>query len=90
MQFGINWNDGYEVTVLMVGEHGYLRHFTLRNFGEHQGDARIFKEADCPNLTDAQIRMLIKNYAFLKQAHPDKTLGLTTIEDYEKLKPKRK
>ena len=62
MQFGLNWNDGYEVTVLMVGEHGYLRHFPLRNFGEHQGDARIFKEADCPNLTDAQIRMLIKNY----------------------------
>lgn len=62
MQFGINWNDGYEVTVLMVGEHGYLRHFPLRNFGEHQGDARIFKEVDCPKLTDAQIRMLIKNY----------------------------
>ena len=62
MQFGINWNDGYEVTVLMVGEHGYLRHFPLRNFGERQGDARIFKEVDCPKLTDAQIRMLIKNY----------------------------
>ncbi len=62
MQFGINWNDGYEVTVLMVGEHGYLRHFPLRNFGEHQGDARNFKEVDCPKLTDAQIRMLIKNY----------------------------
>lgn len=62
MQFGINWNDGYELTVLIVGEHGYLRHFPLRNFGEHQGDARIFKEVDCPKLTDAQIRMLIKNY----------------------------
>ncbi len=62
MQFGINWNDGYEVTVLMVGKHGYLSHFPLRNFGEHQGDARIFKEVDCQKLTDAQIRMLIKNY----------------------------
>ena len=62
MQSGINWNDGYEVTALMVGEHGCLRHFPLRNFGEHQGDARIFKEADCPNLTDTQIRILIKNY----------------------------
>ena len=62
MQFGINWNDGYEVTVLMVGEHGYLRHYPLRNFGDHQGDARIFKEVDCPKLTDVQIRMLIKNY----------------------------
>ena len=62
MQFGINWNDGYEVTVLMADEHGYLRYFPLRNFGEHQGDARIFKEVDCPKLTDAQIRMLIKNY----------------------------
>lgn len=32
----------------------------------------------------------LKNYAFLKQAHPDKTLGLVTVEDYEKKKPKRK
>ena len=62
MKFGINWNDGYEVTVLMVGEHGYLRHYPLRNFGEHQGAARIFKEVDCPELTDTQLRMLIKNY----------------------------
>ena len=62
MQFGINWNDGYEVTVLMVGENGYLRQYPLRNFGEHQGDARIFKEVDCPQLTDTQIRMLIRKY----------------------------
>ena len=31
----------------------------------------------------------LKNYEFLKQAHPDKTLGLVIVEDYEKKKPKR-
>lgn len=62
MQFGINWNDGYEVSVVMPNEFGYLRHYPLRNFGDHQGDARIFKEVDCPKLTDTQIRILIKQY----------------------------
>lgn len=62
MEFAINWNDGYEVTVLMIGPHGYLRHYPLRNFGDHQGDAKIFKEVDCPKLTDTQLRLLIKNY----------------------------
>jgi hypothetical protein len=38
------------------------RFFPLRNFGEHQGDARMFKEVDCPELTDSQLRMLIKSY----------------------------
>ena len=62
MQFGINWNDGYEVTVIMPDERGFIRHHPLRNFGHHQGDARIFKEVDCPKLSDAEIRMLIKQY----------------------------
>ena len=62
MQFGINWNDGYEVCVLMDDERGLRRWLPLRNFGLHQGDARIFKEVDCPDLTDAQLRMLIKRF----------------------------
>lgn len=39
MQFGINWNNGYEVCVLMLNERGFKQWFPLRNFGEHQGDA---------------------------------------------------
>ena len=31
----------------------------------------------------------LNNYAFLKQAHPDKTLGLVSAEEFERIKPKR-
>ncbi len=62
MQFAINWNNGYVICVLMKNERGFMQWFPLRNFGEHQGDAKLFKYADCPELTDNQIRMLIKNY----------------------------
>lgn len=62
MWFGVNWNDGYEVGVTMVNELGYFRYHPLRNFGDHQGDAKIFKEVDCPKLTDMQLKLLIKNY----------------------------
>ena len=34
----------------------------LRNFGDRQGDARFFKEYDCPRLEDGMIRALIKHY----------------------------
>lgn len=62
MWYGLNWNDGYEVGVNMVDEHGYFRYHPLRNFGDHQGDAKMFQEVDCPQLTDLQLRSLIKNY----------------------------
>ncbi len=62
MQFGINWNDGYEVCALMEDEWGLRRWLPLRNFGHRQGDARIFKEEDCPDLTEFQLRMLTKRY----------------------------
>lgn len=62
MQFCINWNDGYEVAVLMEDERGLRRWLPLRNFGERQGDAICFKYYDCPELTDAQLRMLIKRF----------------------------
>lgn len=64
MQFGINWNDGYVVTVILPDPNfgGLTRHFPLRNFGDREGDAKAFKYIDCPDLTDTQIRMLIKNY----------------------------
>ena len=62
MQFGINWRDGYEVCVLMTDERGMRRWYPLRNFGDRQGDARIFKEVDCPELTTPQLNMLIKHF----------------------------
>lgn len=62
MEFGITWNDGYVVTVLMHDERGIYRHHPLRNFGMRQGDAKCFKLFDCPKLKDTQLRMLIKRY----------------------------
>ena len=62
MQFGLEYRDGYEVTVLMEDERGLRRWHPLRNFGDRQGDAKMFKMVDCPDLTDTQIRMLIKNF----------------------------
>lgn len=63
MEFAINYLNGYNVCLVAYDENWKRkRFFPLRNFGEHQGDARIYKEVDCPSLTDAQLRMLIKSY----------------------------
>lgn len=43
-------------------KYGCMRQFPLRNFGEHQGDARLYKEADCPRLTFEQVKALIKRF----------------------------
>lgn len=62
MIFGLNYEDGYIVKVHMIDEKGLARWFPLRNFGERQGDARIYREEDCPKLTDSDIRMTIRSY----------------------------
>lgn len=62
MQYSIRWNDGYEVCVLMANERGYTQYYPLRNFGERQGDALMFKEYDCPKLNEIQLKTLIKRY----------------------------
>lgn len=62
MEFAINYREGYEVYAVMPGICGHKQFLPLRNFGDHQGDARIFKEVDCPNLKDSQIRMLIASF----------------------------
>lgn len=63
MEFGINWRDGgYVVCVLISDNNGYKRWYPLRNFGIYQGEARCFKEFDCPTLNDFMLKMLIKQY----------------------------
>lgn len=62
MTFVINYNRGYEVGVVMVGEDGYLRTYPLRNFGQRQGDAMMFRQHDCPRLSMLQIKSLINRY----------------------------
>lgn len=62
MYFVLNYNEGYEVGVVMLNDDGYPTTFPLRNFGERQGDAKIYQHIDCPKLSMPQIRMLIKNF----------------------------
>lgn len=63
MEFAINYNNGYVVCLVAYDEcWKRKRFFPLRNFGDHQGDARLFKEVDCPDLSDVQLRLLIRSY----------------------------
>lgn len=61
-QFGLEFSGGYVVTALGVKADGFKRWFPLRNFGHHQGDARLFKEVDAPSLSQNDIIMLARNY----------------------------
>jgi hypothetical protein len=53
---------GYVVEVNILDSDGVCRWHPLRNFGDRQGDARAFKEFDCPELNDNVLRALIKRY----------------------------
>lgn len=58
MMFQIeNTPDGY-----IVGVYRDLYWHRLRNFGDRQGDAIDFRNWDCPKLTDAQLRLLEKQF----------------------------
>ena len=52
-----NTPDGY-----IVGVYHDLYWHRLRNFGARQGDAIAFKEWDCPNLSEDQLRILEKQF----------------------------
>lgn len=62
MIFGLDWKDGYLVSVHILDERGFGRWYPLRNFGDRQGDARIYQEEDCPKLTETEIKMTIRAY----------------------------
>lgn len=65
MQFQIrNTPQGYVVEAHVIDDpNGLLGHWhPLRNFGDRQGDAIAFRDFDCPQLTDAHIRALIRAY----------------------------
>ena len=61
MYYGLNFEDGYVVTLTRLWEDGTLKSKPLRKFKE-QGDAKVFQLHDCPKLTELQIKMLVKNY----------------------------
>ena len=58
MMFQIENTPGGYVVSCYYDQHWH----PLRNFGDRQGDARFFKEHDCPKLEDGMIRVLIKHY----------------------------
>ena len=63
MYFVLNYNEGYEVgAVIWSEQYGRLHTVPLRNFGERQGDAKIFQLCDCPRLTMEQVKALAKRY----------------------------
>lgn len=62
MIFGRTYDNGYIVSVFYDMGDG-MRWHPLRNFGEHQSDSIEFRNYDCQELTDAQVRLLIKNYS---------------------------
>lgn len=61
MYYGLNYEDGYVVTLTQVWDDGMLKAKPLRKFKE-QGDAKVFQLHDCPHLTELQIKMMVKNY----------------------------
>lgn len=64
MQFQINNTpDGYVVEAFTQGPDFPGDYWQpLRNFGDREGDAKCFRDFDCPNLTDTQLRALIRAY----------------------------
>ena len=57
-----NTPDGYIVGVYLRNESECGHWHRLRNFGERQGDAIAFRDYDLPQLSDAQINGLIKQF----------------------------
>lgn len=61
MYYSLEYENGFVVTLTRIWEDGRLHEKPLRKFKE-QGDAMVFKNHDCPRLTELQIKMLVKNY----------------------------
>lgn len=62
MTFVLDYNEGYEVCVVWANAMGYITTEPLRNFGDRQGDAKIYQQHDCQHLSVAQLRALVKNF----------------------------
>lgn len=62
MYFALNYNEGYEVCVVWANAEGYIITEPLRNFGDRQGDAKIYQLHDCHHLSVEQLRALVRNF----------------------------
>lgn len=60
--FYLEYENGYVVTAMVYdGNFGGRKEKPLRKF-KYQGDAMIFRDHDCPKLTEGQISALIRLY----------------------------
>ena len=58
-----NTPDGYVVQALVSEPPSSYRCWKpLRNFGDRQSDAIIYKNEDCPKLNEYLLKMIIKDY----------------------------
>ena len=58
-----NTPDGYVVSAFVCDTPNTNREWKpLRNFGERQSDAILFKEEDCPRLNEFDLKSLINGY----------------------------
>lgn len=58
-----NTPDGYVVSAFVCETPSTSRVWKpLRNFGDRQSDAKIYKEEDCPKLNEHNLKGLIERY----------------------------
>lgn len=58
-----NTNDGFVVSAFVCDTTStHKRWKPLRNFGDRQGDAILFKKVDCPRLNEFNLKSLIDRY----------------------------
>lgn len=58
-----NTPDGYVVSAFVCDTPSTYRQWKpLRNFGDRQSDAILFKEEDCPRLNEFDLKSLINGY----------------------------
>ena len=63
MIFAVNNTPaGYVVAVHFLDKDGVGRWHDMRNFGEHQGDAKIFAYVDCPKYDEGRIMGFVNTY----------------------------
>ena len=57
-----NTEHGYIVGVYLRDGAGNGAWHRLRNFGDRQGDAIMFRDYDIPDLSDGQINILVREF----------------------------
>lgn len=60
MYFCLNYDNGYIVSVIHYTNSGITCDNLCKFFS--QGEAMLFRDINCPKLTDTQIKLFIKNY----------------------------